>query len=71
VKQNIYIFLGFFYWPRDLWSWIAKFGWNWWTWWHGCWILGVSVGARVADAEPKSDEKDGEHASSAKLYEQF
>jgi hypothetical protein len=40
-------------------------------WWHGCWILGVSVGARVADAEPKSDERDGEHASSAKLYEQF
>ncbi len=63
--------LGFFYWPRELWSWIAKFGWNWWTWWHWCWILGVSAGARAADAEPKSDERDGEHASSAEFYEQF
>jgi len=34
-------------------------------WWHWCWILGVSASARAADAEPKSDERDGEHASSA------
>jgi hypothetical protein len=25
------MFLGFFYWPREPWSWIAKFGWNWWN----------------------------------------